>query len=938
MPQPSSRWNRPRALLAAAALLLGSTVIGAVPAGAVDAVRVTVTVHTVWQVACDDNDVLDIGDTCGNDYYAKAFFPDGERVSPRAPDDRTDITPNWQLSGVVDRDAGPFGLRLQLWDHDSTSGDDLVDIAPPGDDRNLDVTVDPRTGDFAGDVFTPSIGFGKGAASDAAAVWFSITLGDSTDFDGDGLHDGIERSGIVTDSNGTIPEHGLLRAVEANGRGPQAASPCRPTVLTEVDWMVFSGFGGHNHRPSQPAVDEAVATMDAGDVPARPGCPYAGAAAGSGVQLLMVLDDQLPEIDKLTWGSGPGTTTGQSIRTANFDAGLRPYFHYSLWNHNQPDSPPATPGGPPVVNSSSGFCCSDSGKDVLVSLGQWANSVGTTRDQSGTFVHELGHALGLGHGGVDDVNCKPNYLSIMSYVYQTTGIPDASLPAPTADLNGDTVVDGRDRLRMDLSRAKLLDLDEDALDEEAGIGAGPDTFFWDGDGARPWRPSAGDADVDWDRDTPTTIDVDDVAADVNFMGIPGQGCPTGTPPPGTAGVAELLGNDDWATLEYKGPLSPPSSGVASANELDQPTADFIKAAVREAHEPDRPVGLAHRRTRSRGCRPVPDLHARRTQRRDRQHRLPGQRQAGPARGRRPRLGDRLHRRRGHGHLRARRPRPRCVDLPDRVRRGPGRPRLPQRRTEDVSATATLSHDGPDAAPSDNTATATTRVYAEADVRVTGSTTTGPLEVLVGQTGTLTTSTTIDNVGPSSPIDTTLTTSAVGAGVTVAPAVAVASQPALAIGPGRAVVTNRSVRVRPAGPADRHRHREPGARERRGRRPRPVERRPEQRRHDRLRDPDRGQRAAGRQSELDQPEHRRDAGGADDPCRRVRPADHGGGDADHRRLRALGVEEQPARRGHGHRRAGAAHGGASGALVRARTTAHGTPTSTGSCTSSPPSPA
>ena len=32
-----------------------------------------------------------------------------------------------------------------------------------------------------------------------------------------------------------------------------------------------------------------------------------------------------------------------------------------------------------------------------------------------TFMHELGHNLGLHHGGSDDINDKPNYLSIMNY-------------------------------------------------------------------------------------------------------------------------------------------------------------------------------------------------------------------------------------------------------------------------------------------------------------------------------------------------------------------------------------------------------------------------------------------------------------------------------------------------------------------------------------------
>jgi hypothetical protein len=31
------------------------------------------------------------------------------------------------------------------------------------------------------------------------------------------------------------------------------------------------------------------------------------------------------------------------------------------------------------------------------------------------FMHELGHTLGLGHGGLDDIQGKPNYPSIMNY-------------------------------------------------------------------------------------------------------------------------------------------------------------------------------------------------------------------------------------------------------------------------------------------------------------------------------------------------------------------------------------------------------------------------------------------------------------------------------------------------------------------------------------------
>ena len=37
-------------------------------------------------------------------------------------------------------------------------------------------------------------------------------------------------------------------------------------------------------------------------------------------------------------------------------------------------------------------------------------------------MHELGHNLGLRHGGDDNVHRKPNYLSVMNYSFQTTGM------------------------------------------------------------------------------------------------------------------------------------------------------------------------------------------------------------------------------------------------------------------------------------------------------------------------------------------------------------------------------------------------------------------------------------------------------------------------------------------------------------------------------------
>ncbi|PYT68404.1 MAG: hypothetical protein DMG39_21320 [Acidobacteria bacterium] len=73
------------------------------------------------------------------------------------------------------------------------------------------------------------------------------------------------------------------------------------------------------------------------------------------------------------------------------------------------------------------------GADTLVTLGLWGPK-NTARAQEGTFMHELGHTLGLTHGGyyygnlaanLSDYtptigeNCKSNYQSVMNYMFQT---------------------------------------------------------------------------------------------------------------------------------------------------------------------------------------------------------------------------------------------------------------------------------------------------------------------------------------------------------------------------------------------------------------------------------------------------------------------------------------------------------------------------------------
>ena len=83
------------------------------------------------------------------------------------------------------------------------------------------------------------------------------------------------------------------------------------------------------------------------------------------------------------------------------------------------------------------------GGDAMVTLGAFDNAagwpVGTDYFQATTLMHELGHTFGLGHGGADlEPNCKPNYFSVMNYLFQLRGLRDEAGQAHV-DFSGQSV-------------------------------------------------------------------------------------------------------------------------------------------------------------------------------------------------------------------------------------------------------------------------------------------------------------------------------------------------------------------------------------------------------------------------------------------------------------------------------------------------------------------
>ena len=81
------------------------------------------------------------------------------------------------------------------------------------------------------------------------------------------------------------------------------------------------------------------------------------------------------------------------------------------------------------------------------------------RLEAGTTMHELGHNLDLRHGGDEDLNYKPNYISVMNYLYQNGAIEFAVAPGSTTF----------DHWELDYSDRVYPTLDEEHLDERFGL-------------------------------------------------------------------------------------------------------------------------------------------------------------------------------------------------------------------------------------------------------------------------------------------------------------------------------------------------------------------------------------------------------------------------------------------------------------------------------------
>jgi hypothetical protein len=399
-----------------------------------------------------------------------------------------------------------------------------------------------------------------------------------------------------------VRAHFDVGSIEAYHAANDGHDPKKLGVVTHVDWvddytstqadayLVKSEYARGGEVIKEAACDRAIATCQFPEFPGTVGWKL-------GLQIYRdaPVDDNGEEVSLTP--TDPGYFNWDSgTHRRRFDRNRFGLFHYVLYAHARGTPRSALPclttggvpgpfdagGGTSCVVENPDFHAPSSrsgvadlpGGNVLVTLGLWDDFVGRPYVRAATTFHEMGHNLNLWHGGQAAIwgnkyplvgtptstyiepNCKPNYLSSMSYLFQVAGLFDDS----------DNIhLDYSDR---DYSGAAFNSLNEtgtlsDVIPPEpppslyipawfapatsplaVDQGASAAGRFCDGSKFDPHAPPAPRARVhatdllspiDWDGDPGTTL----TGQNVNFDGTP-DGVPTLS--------SALLGFNDWANI------------------------------------------------------------------------------------------------------------------------------------------------------------------------------------------------------------------------------------------------------------------------------------------------------------------------------------------------------------------------------------------------------
>jgi Tol biopolymer transport system component len=496
----------------------------------------------IWVMNADGSAPTKLTNTTGA--FAPDWSPDGTRIAFSA---NVGLSSESSVEIFVMNADGSGQTRLTI------SAGGTVNWAPAWSPDGMKIAFDvsdPGDGLSGRVIVMNADGSGLTQLADAGFRFLTADWQPVLDSDGDGLLDSWERNGIDVDLDGTID-------LDLPAMG---ADPMHKDIFLEIDSMAGHGL-------SQAAVDLVVEAFAAAPVanlnpdglvgvtlhvdngPASIMDPASGQAWGG-----------LSDADTIAHQPVLGTDLANgvydwsafdAVKAANFSDARKLAFHYVVSGHRYAAA----------TQDSAGISRGTGASDLLVTLGpasEPGEGSGTVAQQAGTLMHELGHNLGLRHGGNDDTNYKPSYLSIMNYWFTFTGLKRA---------NGTFV--------LDYSQTPVS-LDEGFLDEDNGFGfaAGSAQAQFVSlaycqnsppppNGTLFLTPLAA-GPVDWDCDGVTQ---GQVAADVNGDGQLSQFSP-------------FL---DWPALVYDGgAIGDAGSSVLlpQATEMNEPQLEELLASAR----------------------------------------------------------------------------------------------------------------------------------------------------------------------------------------------------------------------------------------------------------------------------------------------------------------------------------------------------------------------
>jgi hypothetical protein len=255
------------------------------------------------------------------------------------------------------------------------------------------------------------------------------------DTDGDGLSDAAEAQGYIDNNCNGVYDPGIDIPLPG-------ADPHKKDVFLHYDYTYAAD---HDHNPPAQSIQWIVDAF-AGQGMNLHIDPQHNAISESAGRVVTLANPPAPAC------TGPNAISVHALRQQSpYLQLLKPAYHYMVFGHYSQCDPHVDPNtGLPYCSA----CPNDLetpdcgsvlaqppqpdnlgvaevyGDDAIVATAGFADvGLPTTMEAwAGLAMHELGHNLGLNHGGIDCYNGKPNYVSVMNYRFYTTGIPVAATP------------------------------------------------------------------------------------------------------------------------------------------------------------------------------------------------------------------------------------------------------------------------------------------------------------------------------------------------------------------------------------------------------------------------------------------------------------------------------------------------------------------------------